>query len=95
MDWFVIRHPESGGAGVVAESALPAHRGLGWVRVSDAVSEMDKDQLDLSAYDGAPDLDAPTGIDLSHVDAQPLLDDPEIQQRVTELPDAHFELKEN
>jgi len=58
MDWFVVRHPETGGAGVVAESALPTHRGLGWLRVSDAVSEMDKDQIDLSAYANAPDLDA-------------------------------------
>lgn len=59
MDWFVIYHPETGGAGVVAAPAVPIHRRTGWIRVSDPVSELDKDHLHLAEYRGLPDLDAP------------------------------------
>lgn len=59
MDWFVVRHPETGGVGVVAESALDIHRRNGWLRVSDAVAEGEKQHLTLSLYAAAADLDAP------------------------------------
>jgi hypothetical protein len=59
MDWFVVRHPETGGIGVVAESALPTHRAGGWIRVSDAIDEGAKSHLVLNEYATAPDLDAP------------------------------------
>lgn len=59
MDWYVIRHPETGGVGVVADSALPIHKGAGWVRVSDSIAEAAKDQLLLDGFADAPDLDVP------------------------------------
>jgi hypothetical protein len=59
MDWFVIRHPETGGVGVIAESALEIHKGLGWIRVSDAIGESAKDQVVKQDYAAATDLDAP------------------------------------
>lgn len=59
MDWFVVRHPETCGVGVVAESALPTHRAGGWIRVSDAIDEGAKYHLKLTEYAEAPDLDAP------------------------------------
>ena len=59
MDWFVVRHPETGGVGVVAESALDIHRAGGWIRVSDAFDEGAKSHLVLTEYATAPDLDAP------------------------------------
>lgn len=59
MDWFVIRHPETGGVGVIAESALDIHKGLGWIRVSDAIGESAKDQVVKQDYAAAADLDAP------------------------------------
>lgn len=58
MDWFVIRHPETRGVAVVAESTLPIHRGQGWIRVSDAISVVDKDHVVHDDYADAPDLDA-------------------------------------
>lgn len=58
MNWYVIRHPDTGGVGVVAECALPAHRNLGWVRVSDAYPEDAKDNIDKRRYAEAIDLDA-------------------------------------
>jgi hypothetical protein len=59
VDWFVMRHPETGGVGVVADSALSIHRGGGWIRVSDAIDEGSKYHLVLTEYATAPDLDAP------------------------------------
>lgn len=59
MDWFVVRHPETGGVGVVAETALDHHRGSGWLRVSEALSRDERDFLNLAFYADAPDLDAP------------------------------------
>lgn len=59
MDWFVVRHPETGGVGVVAESALDIHRNNGWVRVSDAIAEFEKAHVVTADYAAAPDLDAP------------------------------------
>lgn len=59
MDWFVIRHPETGGVGVVGESSLDIHRNNGWLRVSDAIGESSKDQVVKADYVAAPDLDAP------------------------------------
>lgn len=59
MDWFVVRHPETGGVGVIAESALDIHRTSGWVRVSDAIDEGAKYHLVLDEYATASDLDAP------------------------------------
>lgn len=53
-----MRHPGTGGAGVVPESALDIHRAREWVRVSEAIAEADKDQLVLAEY-GHDDLDAP------------------------------------
>lgn len=62
MDWFVIRHPETGGVGVVGESSLDIWRSNGWIRVSDAISESTKDQVVKADYNAAPDLDAaPSG----------------------------------
>lgn len=59
MTWYVMRHPETGGVGVVAESALPIHKEQGWLRVSDAMSIDDKDQVRPGDYADAADLDAP------------------------------------
>lgn len=59
MNWYVVRHPETGGVGVVAECALPPHRAAGWLRVSGPIAEMSKDQVVLADYAGASDLDAP------------------------------------
>lgn len=59
MDWFVIRHPDTGGVAVVADSALTIHKGAGWIRVSDAIDESAKDQVVTQDYAAAPDLDAP------------------------------------
>lgn len=58
MKWFVVRHPQTGGVGVVAECALLIHKAAGWLRVSEPIGEMDKDQVDPAAYADAPDLDA-------------------------------------
>lgn len=58
MDWFVVHHPETGGIGVVAETALGHYLGRGWVRVSDALNAGEKDQLVPARYADAPDLDA-------------------------------------
>jgi hypothetical protein len=60
VDWYVIRHPETGGVGVVADSALDIYKGLGWIRVSDAVGESAKDQIVTQDYAEAVDLDAPS-----------------------------------
>lgn len=35
MRWTVIRHPETDGVGVIAETALEMHEARGWVRTSD------------------------------------------------------------
>ncbi|GAA0738817.1 hypothetical protein Drose_04145 [Dactylosporangium roseum] len=59
MDWFVVRHPETGGVGVVAETALDHYRRTGWLRVSDALGRDERDLIDLASYADAPDLDAP------------------------------------
>lgn len=59
MDWYVIRHPETGGVGVVADSALTIHKGAGWLRVSDPIAEGAKDHLILDGFVDSPDLDAP------------------------------------
>lgn len=58
MDWFVVRHPEIEGVGVVAASALDHHRARGWLRVSEALTGDEKDQLVPARYADAPDLDA-------------------------------------
>lgn len=58
MDWFVVRHPETGGVGVVAESALDIHKGLGWIRVSEPIAEFEKAHVVTQDYAAAPDLDA-------------------------------------
>jgi hypothetical protein len=57
MDWFVVRHPDIDGAGVVPASSLDHHRARGWLRVSDAIAEGEKDHLELTDY--TVDLDAP------------------------------------
>jgi hypothetical protein len=57
MDWFVVRHPGTGGVGVVAETALDHHRDRGWTRVSDALTDGEKDQVVPAQYADAPDLD--------------------------------------
>lgn len=59
MNWFAMRHPETGGVGIVPESSLSIHKGLGWLRVSEAIDEFEKDHIDKAAFSGAPDLDAP------------------------------------
>lgn len=59
MDWYVIRHPETGGVAVVAESTLPIHKDRGWIRVSDAMSVVEKYQVVAADYADAPDLDVP------------------------------------
>jgi hypothetical protein len=59
MNWFVMRLPESGGIGVVPETALEHYRLRGWLRVSEALGRDERDQLRLSDYAQAPDLDAP------------------------------------
>lgn len=58
MNWFVVRHPDTGGVGVVAESALPIHKAEGWLRVSEPVDGMDRHHVVLVDYAEAPDLDA-------------------------------------
>lgn len=58
MDRYVMRHPDIEQPGMVPESALEHHRGRGWIRVSDAISERNKDQVTLADYADAPDLDA-------------------------------------
>jgi hypothetical protein len=58
VDWFAVRHPETGGAGVIAESALDIHRGNGWIRVSGPIGEFDKDRVNPYDYD-VVDLDVP------------------------------------
>lgn len=58
MDWFVIRHPETGGVGVVAETALLIHQAAGWLRVSEAIPDHEKAQIVAAHYADAPDLDA-------------------------------------
>lgn len=62
MDWYVVRLPETGGVGVVAESALDLHRDRGWIRCSDAIAEAEKDQVPLGDYttdlDATPDVPA-------------------------------------
>lgn len=58
MNWYVVRHPETRGVGVVAESALRIHRAKGWLRVSDAICIDDKYQVVPADYADAPDLDA-------------------------------------
>lgn len=35
MRWCVVYHPELHTTGVIAESALPIHRNVGWFRVTD------------------------------------------------------------
>lgn len=57
MDWYVVRHPDIEGAGVVPDSSLEHHRARGWVRVSDAIAEGEKNNLRLDDY--TVDLDAP------------------------------------
>lgn len=58
MNWFVMRLPETGGVGVVPESALEHHRVRGWLRVSGPLNNDERDQVRLSDYAEAPDLDA-------------------------------------
>lgn len=58
MNWYVIRHPETNGVGVVAEVALLIHKAAGWLRVSEPIGDMDKDQVVHAAYADTPDLDA-------------------------------------
>lgn len=57
MTWYVVRHPDIEGAGVVPESSLDMHRARGWYRCSDPIAESEKDQLQLGDY--TADLDAP------------------------------------
>jgi hypothetical protein len=59
MDRYVMRHPELEHPALVPASAVPQHRGLGWVRVSGAIPADQVDQVDLVEYADAPDLDAP------------------------------------
>jgi hypothetical protein len=56
MDWFVMRHPETDGVGVVPETALDIWRPRGWVRCSDGIPEGEKDHVVFA--DHAVDLDA-------------------------------------
>lgn len=60
MHWFVIRHPETGGVGVIAEPALSIHKGQGWLRVSEPLPEHAIDEVVKADYADSPDLDAPT-----------------------------------
>lgn len=53
-----MRHPETGGVGVVPESSLDIHRNQGWLRVSDALSRDERERVVLTEYAEAPDLDA-------------------------------------
>jgi hypothetical protein len=59
MNWYVVRHPETKGIGVIAETALAIHKGLGWLRVSEPIPDHDKDQVQAAHYADAPGLDAP------------------------------------
>lgn len=56
MNWYVMRLPATGGAGVVPETALEHHIARGWIRCSDAISDGERDQLVLGDY--TVDLDA-------------------------------------
>lgn len=63
MDRYVMRHPEISIPALIPESSLRAHKGRGWLRVSDAIAEHDMDRVDLAEYTDAPDLDAqPAGL---------------------------------
>jgi hypothetical protein len=55
MRFAVVRHPATGGAGVIPESALDLHRGKGWIRVSDWSTE--PSGLRPEDYPQGPDLD--------------------------------------
>lgn len=63
MDRYVMRHPETGGVALIPESSMPVHRGLGWLRVSDAIAEEAMHGVDVAQFVDAPDLDAPTAED--------------------------------
>lgn len=53
-----MRHPDIALPGAVPETALEHWRARGWIRVSDALSRDEYDQLRPEAYVDAPDLDA-------------------------------------
>jgi hypothetical protein len=54
-----MRHPDTGGVGVVPGSSLEHYRLRGWLRVSDPLGADDRDQVRPADYADAPDLDAP------------------------------------
>jgi hypothetical protein len=56
MNWYVVRNPELKSAALVPETALDHHRARGWVRVSDAFSDLDREHVDVDLY--RVDLDA-------------------------------------
>lgn len=58
MDRFVMRQRDTGGVALIPESSVVLHRGLGWLRVSDAIAEEAMHGVDVQAYADAPDLDA-------------------------------------
>lgn len=53
-----MRHPETGGVGLVPESAVEHQRGRGWLRVSDALDDDARLAFDPAEFADAPDLDA-------------------------------------
>lgn len=54
-----MRHPEIAVPGIVPGSSMDMHRGRGWLRVSEALSNDERDQVRVGDYATAPDLDAP------------------------------------
>jgi hypothetical protein len=60
MNWYVVRNPELKSAALVPETALDHHRARGWVRVSDAFSDLDRVDLDaLETPTDAPSAKSP------------------------------------
>lgn len=54
-----MRHPDIAVPGIVPESAMEMHRGRGWLRVTEALSNDERDQIRVADYASAPDLDQP------------------------------------
>jgi hypothetical protein len=45
MCWTIVTHPETGGVGVIAESALRGHLNVGWLQREPADWSEDPDEL--------------------------------------------------
>jgi hypothetical protein len=59
MNWYVVRHSETGGVGCVSKDSLALHKANGWLRVSDPLEPDAYAQFAPAVWADAPDLDAP------------------------------------